>query len=74
MLSVCVGWWWYITPNAWMGDYLIASQGFEYDNMRQKMFNEKTDRVFSFNSAKKRSTTVVHLDNGRVRVYVKVSE
>ena len=38
------------------------------------MFNDKVDKVFSFNSAKKRSTTVVHLKNGRVRVYVKVRQ
>lgn len=45
--------------------------GYDYENVRQQMFNEKTDRVFSFNSAKKRSTAVVHLRNGRVRLYVK---
>lgn len=45
--------------------------GFDYENVRQQMFNEKVDKVFSFNSAKKRSTTIVHLKNGRVRVYVK---
>lgn len=45
--------------------------GYDYEAVRQQMFDDKVDKVFSFNSAKKRSTSVVHLKDGRVRLYVK---
>jgi calcium-translocating P-type ATPase len=46
--------------------------GYDYDDLKNKLFSlDKKDKVFSFNSDKKRSTGVLHLPNGSVRLYVK---
>jgi magnesium-transporting ATPase (P-type) len=51
---------------------MIKSWGHDYEQVREKIYNEeKGDRVFSFNSAKKRSTCVVHNNDGSVRLYCK---
>jgi Ca2+-transporting ATPase len=50
---------------------MIKSWGFDYEEVRSKTYVEDRDRVFSFNSAKKRSTAVVHRADGTVRIYCK---
>jgi Ca2+-transporting ATPase len=50
---------------------MVKNWGFEYDQIKEKMFREDRDRVYSFNSGKKRSTAVVTLEDGTVRVYCK---
>lgn len=51
---------------------MIKSWGFDYEEVRNAMYSEeRDDKVFSFNSAKKRSTAVVHLSDGGVRIFVK---
>ena len=46
--------------------------GYDYDEVKSKLFNlDKKDKVFSFNSDKKRSTGVLHMPDGSVRLYVK---
>jgi len=62
-----------IIGNKTEGALLIMAKnwGFEYEAMKTEFFQEDRDKVFSFNSGKKRSTAVVQLSNGSVRVYVK---
>lgn len=50
---------------------MIRKWGFEYEEVHTAKFNENTDKVFPFNSAKKRSTTVIINKNGSVRLFVK---
>ncbi len=51
---------------------MIKSWGHDYEEIRDKIYNEeKGDRVFSFNSAKKRSTCVLHNADGSVRLFCK---
>jgi magnesium-transporting ATPase (P-type) len=45
--------------------------GFDYDKLKDDNFNEAVDRVFSFNSDKKRSTAIAHRKDGSVRLYCK---
>eukprot|EP00605_Chrysophyceae_sp_TOSAG23-4_P001569 GSChrysophyteH1.ASY1.ANO1.1720.1 assembled CDS len=45
--------------------------GFPYEEVRNAKFVEGKDRIFAFNSAKKRSTAVVHMKDGSVRIFVK---
>jgi magnesium-transporting ATPase (P-type) len=45
--------------------------GFEYEDVFLKKFVEGKDKIYSFNSNKKRSTSIVHYPNGTVRVYCK---
>ena len=50
---------------------LKTAWGFEPDATKASIFNEKHDKVFAFNSVKKRSTSVIRLSDGRVRLYCK---
>eukprot|EP01033_Poteriospumella_lacustris_P003606 gene3605-2599_t len=50
---------------------MIKQWGFDYEQVRSEIFNEATDRVFSFNSAKKRSTCVNFRSDGSVRLFCK---
>lgn len=50
---------------------MIKSWGYDDEELKKKMFNESLDKVFSFNSAKKRSSAVLHQENGSVRVVCK---
>jgi Ca2+-transporting ATPase len=46
--------------------------GYEYEAVKAKMFNEsRGDRVYSFNSDKKRSTAVIQMPDGSVRIFCK---
>jgi calcium-translocating P-type ATPase len=50
---------------------MARSWGFDEEKLKGEMFKEGRDKTFPFNSKKKRSTTVVTLANGAVRVYCK---
>ena len=50
---------------------MVSHWGVDYDEVRTKSFNPETDRIFAFNSGKKRSTAVLHRPNGGVRIYCK---
>ena len=50
---------------------MIRAWGYDYDQVKEKNFNQKTDRLFSFNSDKKRSSAVIVRADGTVRVYCK---
>eukprot|EP01038_Epipyxis_sp_PR26KG_P006057 gene6057-8339_t len=50
---------------------MIRSWGYDYEEVRKSVFNEDFDRVYSFNSEKKRSTAVLHRTDGSVRIYCK---
>lgn len=47
------------------------SWGKDYVHVRKACFNEDTDKLFSFNSAKKRSSAVMFRSDGTVRIVVK---
>jgi Ca2+-transporting ATPase len=50
---------------------MCKNWGFDYENTLRQKFHPPRDKVFSFNSAKKRSSAVVTLPDGTVRVYCK---
>lgn len=45
--------------------------GKDYDNMKADNFDEKKDKIYSFNSEKKRSTCIINRKDGSVRIYCK---
>jgi magnesium-transporting ATPase (P-type) len=45
--------------------------GFDYEETYNKLYNKSRDKIFPFNSKKKRSTAVVHRADGSVRLYCK---
>jgi len=55
------------------GALMIMARGWgvEYENICATKFHEGRDKLFAFNSAKKRSTVVVQMPGGKVRVFVK---
>ena len=50
---------------------MIQQWGFFYDKVYDSLFDPARDKIFSFNSAKKRSTAVLHQNDGTVRLFVK---
>jgi magnesium-transporting ATPase (P-type) len=50
---------------------MIKAWGFDYQKVRAEVFHEGKDKVFSFNSAKKRSTTINFRSDGSVRLFCK---
>lgn len=51
---------------------MIKNWGLDYEEVRNKVFFEdKGDKVYSFNSAKKRSTAIIHKPDGSIRLYCK---
>lgn len=51
--------------------FMIRKWGFDYQLLRRNLFDDTIDRVFAFNSVKKRSSSVVHRADGSVRLYCK---
>ena len=47
------------------------SWGKDYEEVKKASFNDKTDKLFSFNSAKKRSSAILFRADGSVRIVVK---
>ena len=51
---------------------MIKDWGINYEKVKAETFHEENgDKIFSFNSNKKRSTVVIVRDNGSVRLYCK---
>eukprot|EP00981_Chlorochromonas_danica_P011661 scaffold4203_cov166-Ochromonas_danica.AAC.7 len=50
---------------------MLRAWGLDYEAVKQHAFNEEKDRIFNFNSGKKRSTAVVHQPDGSVRIFCK---
>jgi magnesium-transporting ATPase (P-type) len=50
---------------------MLATWSLDADVLRQRHFDYEKDKVFPFDSNKKRSTAIIHRDDGTVRVYVK---
>jgi len=52
---------------------MVRKWGYDYDAVKESKFSEaRNDKIFSFNSLKKRSTCVLHYpETGMVRLYVK---
>jgi magnesium-transporting ATPase (P-type) len=51
--------------------YMVHDWGFDCEVSKTRLFNTSHDKVFPFNSVKKRSSAVVHLPNGTIRLYTK---
>jgi calcium-translocating P-type ATPase len=62
-----------VIGNKTEGALIMMSKGWGFDDekLRKDMFKEGRDKLYAFNSKKKRSTAVVQLANGTVRVYCK---
>ena len=62
-----------IIGNKTEGSLIIManSWGLNDEAVKAQAVKEGRDKIFAFNSAKKRSTAVVQLDNGKVRLYCK---
>lgn len=50
---------------------MVRGWGFDYEKVKKDLYDDLKDKIFSFSSDKKRSTAVVHLSNGTVRLYCK---
>jgi magnesium-transporting ATPase (P-type) len=50
---------------------LAERWGLNYEVVKKELYHDDVDRLFSFNSSKKRSTAIIHRPDGTVRVYVK---
>ena len=62
-----------IIGNKTEGALMLMSKmwGYDYAEVQKKLFNPDTDKVFSFNSGKKRSTCIIHRSDGTVTVFCK---
>lgn len=50
---------------------MTTAWGFNFEHVKNCMFNIEIDKFFAFNSTKKRSTAVIHRSDGSVRLYCK---
>ena len=50
---------------------MVNNWGHDHEELKSNLYLEGRDKIFSFNSAKKRSTAVVHRADGTVRIYCK---
>lgn len=50
---------------------MIQSWGFDYQRVRSFIFKEESDRVYAFNSSKKRSSAIVFRKDGSIRMFCK---
>lgn len=55
------------------GALIMMSQawGFDYEAIKMDIYRDDRDKLFSFNSSKKRSTCIIHRPDGTVRLYCK---
>jgi magnesium-transporting ATPase (P-type) len=62
-----------VIGNKTEGALILMSKawGFDYEAVKHHLFDENKDRVFAFNSTKKRSTCIIHRPDGSVRLYCK---
>lgn len=50
---------------------MVRNWGFDYQAVQRAAYQDGKDKIFAFNSAKKRSTCILHRSDGSVRVYCK---
>ena len=50
---------------------MVKEWGVDFDQLKLKVFKPDVDKLFPFNSGKKRSTAVINRPNGSVRIYCK---
>ena len=50
---------------------MVNAWGYDHEDMKTQSFKEGRDKIYSFNSAKKRSTAIVQRADGTVRLYCK---
>ena len=50
---------------------MTQNWGYDYEQLKLQSFDDSRDRVYAFNSSKKRSTAIVHQSDGSVRLYCK---
>jgi P-type Ca2+ transporter type 2C len=50
---------------------MVRKWGADCETIKKAIFNESRDKIFAFNSSKKRSTAVIHRSDGTIRFYVK---
>ena len=51
--------------------FIQYNWGYNADELQRTHFNEDIDKLYAFNSIKKCSTAIVHLENGTIRLYSK---
>ena len=44
---------------------MASTWGYDYEILKQSVYNERRDKIYSFNSLKKRSTAVIHRPDGK---------
>jgi len=52
---------------------MVNTWGMDFSKVKDEHYNKNTDRIFPFNSGKKRATAIIIRPDGVVRLYVKVS-
>lgn len=50
---------------------MAESWGYQHEAIKAEIYNEDRDKLFSFNSSKKRSTCIIRRSDGSVRLYCK---
>lgn len=50
---------------------MVRGWGFDYEKVKKDLYDDLKDKIFSFSSDKKRSTAIIHLSDGTVRLYCK---
>ena len=50
---------------------MIRKWGYDPDFLKHTLFNQRKDKIFPFDSKKKRSTAIIHLHDGKVRLFCK---
>ena len=50
---------------------MAKNWGYDYEAVKDKNFHDETDKMFAFNSAKKRSTAIIHKADGKIRLLCK---
>ena len=51
--------------------FMVQKWGVDHEHLKNTLFNDERDKIFSFDSKKKRSTSIVHRPNGSVRLFCK---
>ena len=50
---------------------MAKNWGYDYEAVKDKNYHDETDKMFAFNSAKKRSTAIIHKADGKIRLLCK---
>ena len=50
---------------------LVRSWGFDCEAIKKELYDDVRDKIFAFNSSRKRATAIIHRSDGSVRLYCK---